>query len=103
LSLVGKQGLKDIAELNIQKMNYLKQQITNIPGYKVLWQEQPRFNEVVVQCPISVQDVNQKLLQSGIIGGYPLENHYAELKNSILFCITEKRTKQQIDNLISQL
>ncbi|MFB3896470.1 MAG: aminomethyl-transferring glycine dehydrogenase subunit GcvPA [bacterium] len=103
LSLLGKQGLKEVAVLNLQKTNYLKQQIAKVPGYNVLWQTQPGFNEFVVQCPIPAKEVNRKLLDAGIIGGYPLESQYPELNNCLLFCVTEKRTKTDIDRLINTL
>jgi glycine dehydrogenase subunit 1 len=101
LSLLGKQGLKTVAELNLQKTNYAKQQFAKLDGYNVLWQGKPTFNEFVVQCAKPVKEINKKLLDAGIIGGYPLEQHYPELENCLLFCITEKRTKLEINRLLN--
>ncbi|MDI6782612.1 MAG: aminomethyl-transferring glycine dehydrogenase subunit GcvPA [bacterium] len=103
LSLLGKQGLKEVAELNLQKASYAKRQIAKLTGYNVLWQEQPTFNEFIIQCANPDKAVNKILLDAGFIGGYPLEQQYPELKNSLLFCVTEKRTKEQVDRLISLL
>jgi glycine dehydrogenase subunit 1 len=47
--------------------------------------------------------VNKELLEKGILGGYDLEKDYPQYKNSMLLCVTEKRTKEEIDRLASEM
>ena len=47
--------------------------------------------------------INDKLLESKIIGGYDLEKNYPDYKNALLLCVTEKRTKSEINELIAAM
>ena len=61
------------------------------------------FNEFVIRCPQSVKTINEKLHHAGILGGYDLESDFPELHNCMLLCVTEKRTKAQIDQLANAM
>ena len=102
LSLMGKNGLRKMAELCLEKAHYAAKKITKIPGYKLKF---PGlfFKEFVVTTPEPVQKINQKLLENKIIGGLDLERFYPELKNTMLLAVTEKRTKREIDRLVEVL
>jgi len=50
-----------------------------------------------------VQKIKDKLLEEGILGGYSLETEYDAFKNSALYAVTEKRTKEEIDKLAEVL
>ncbi len=102
LSLVGKHGLRQVAELCYHKAHYAAQQITSLEGFS-LWSEDPFFNEFVVKCPIPPKEINERLLEHGIIGGYDLEQDYSSLKNHIMFAVTELNSKEEIDYLVSTL
>lgn len=102
LSLVGKQGLKEVANLCYQKAHYAADQITSLPGYEI-WSEAPFFHEFVIECPRPAAEINTFLLENGIIGGYDLSKDFPGLENSILFAVTEMNTKAQIDDLVSLL
>src|SRR5690625_2576846 len=101
MSYFGKRGIKELAELNMQKARYVKQQLEqhNIP---VVF-EGPFFNEIVVKLNQSVKEVNEALLEKGIIGGYDLSKVYPELENHMLIAVTEVRTKEDIDTLAKEL
>ena len=71
LSLLGKHGLKKVAELNYHKAHYAAEKIAAIPGYSVCM-DKPFFNEFVVCCPTPAKDINAHLLEHGILGGYEL-------------------------------
>jgi glycine dehydrogenase subunit 1 len=92
-------NLKKLAELNIQKAHYLKQKLSGLKGWEVVFPD-PVYNEFVIRCP-DPRKVNRKLQAEGIIGGYELEKDYPELKNTLLFCATEILTKDDIDRVIS--
>lgn len=102
LSLMGKYGLRKVAELNFHKAHYAAQQIEGLRGYRVDTSK-PFFNEFVVKCPIAVRDVNNHLIEQGIIGGYDLGQDYAHLKDNMLLCVTEMNNKDEIDALIDGL
>ena len=102
LSLVGKKGLRQVAELCYQKAHYASQKIAAIPGFKV-FSDQPFFHEFVVNCPGPVDEINAHLLDHGILGGYDLGNDYPELKNHMLIAVTEMNSRQEIDMLCEVL
>jgi glycine dehydrogenase subunit 1 len=102
LSLMGKQGLRKVAELNYQKAHYAAKRINALDGYSVDMSK-PFFNEFVVKCPKSVKTINDGLIAEGIVGGYDLGADYPHLKDHALFCVTEMNSKDEIDVLVSVL
>lgn len=102
LSLLGKSGLKQVATLCYQKAHYAAKEIDFIKGFKVI-NPKPFFHEFIVQCPAPVEDVNQFLLDQGILGGYDLSKDYPELGNAMLLAVTETIRRQDIDTLIEAL
>lgn len=63
----------------------------------------PFFNEFVIRLNQPVDDVNARLRQKGIIGGYNLGFDYPELANHMLVAVTELRTKEEIDRFVNEL
>jgi glycine dehydrogenase subunit 1 len=102
LSVMGKHGLRQAAELNFQKSHYAADQISKLPGYTVQ-REKAFFNEFVVKGPKSVKDINEALIAEGIIGGYDLGQDYPALKDHMLLCVTEMNSREEIDTLVSVL
>jgi glycine dehydrogenase subunit 1 len=102
MSLLGKHGLRQAAELCYQKAHYAAQQIAALPGY-ALWGSAPFFHEFVVRCPRPVEDLNAHLLEHGILGGYELGEDYPELDQHMLIAVTEMNTKEEIDALVAVL
>src|SRR5690625_3239713 len=76
LTSLGKTGLRKMAALNMYKTRYAKQQLLDA-GIAVAF-DGPFFNEFVIKLPLSVTEMNAKLLNDGIIGGYDLEQVYPE-------------------------
>ncbi|RLD03333.1 MAG: aminomethyl-transferring glycine dehydrogenase subunit GcvPA [Chloroflexota bacterium] len=102
MSLLGKSGLRQVAELNYHKAHYAAEQISTIPGYMVN-PIQPFFNEFIVHCPIPAAEVNEILLAHDILGGYELGKDYPELKNELLVAVTEMNSRYEIDRLVEVL
>lgn len=92
-------NLKTLAELNVQKTQYLKTRLAELTGWTVLFPGAV-YNEFVMQCP-DPKAVNQKLQDNGMHGGYELEKDYPELKNALLLCATEMLSKDNIDLIVS--
>ena len=102
MSLLGKQGMHQVAELCYHKAHYLAHQIAALPGYE-LWTDVPFFHEFAVRCPAPVEEINAHLMEHGILGGYDLGIEYPELKDHMLIAVTEMNSRQEIDALIDVL
>ena len=101
MSSIGKYGLKKMAELNMKKARYAKKKF-EVAGIQVLF-ERPFFNEFVIQLDKSVAEVNDAVLDKGIIGGYDLGRDFPELENAMLVAVTEIRTKEEIDQFVKEV
>ncbi len=102
MTCLGKTGMKQVAELNMENAFYLRDQIEKIAGFQVLTKG-PVFNEFTVRCPKPVSEMNQFLIARDIVGGYDLGKEYPEFKNTMLVCATETKTKDEIDHFVEIL
>jgi glycine dehydrogenase subunit 1 len=102
MSLLGKNGLRQVAELCFHKAHYTAEHIANLPGYS-LWSPTAFFNEFVIRCPASVAEINDLLLDNDILGGYDLSQDYPALRNHMLVAVTEMNTHEHIDRLVEIL
>lgn len=102
LATLGPQGIRRVAELNARKAHYARQHIMAIPGYEAVF-EAPCFNEFVVRCPVPPRELNRQLLDRGILGGLALDRFYPDMPDCWLLCVTEQRTREEIDRLIACL
>jgi glycine dehydrogenase subunit 1 len=102
LSLLGRQGLRRVAELCYHRAHYAAAQIAQLPGYQVL-DRGPFFKEFVVKTPRPVVEINAALRNQGIIGGYDLSGDYPHLGDAMLLCVTEMNTRADIDALVTAL
>lgn len=101
LTWVGKEGLKAVAHQCLQKTHYALQMLS-AAGFAPAFSA-PVFKEFTVRSPVDPLVLEQKLLQRGYIGGYPLVRSYAGRANLMVFAVTEKRTKKEIDGLAAQM
>jgi glycine dehydrogenase subunit 1 len=101
MTALGKKGAREIAAANMQKAQYAKN-IFKENGFEVAY-DGHSFNEFVIKLNKPVKEMNQKLLQKGIIGGYDLGRDYSELSNHMLIAVTEQRTKEEIDTFVKEL
>lgn len=104
MSLLGKHGFRQVAELCYHKAHYAAERISEIPGLSVCM-DQPFFHEFIVCLPddLNVEDVNSHLLEHGILSGYNLEKDYPELKHRVLLAVTEMNSREDIDYLVETL
>jgi glycine dehydrogenase subunit 1 len=99
---LGKQGLREVAELSLQKAHYAAGEIGALPGF-ALASPAPFFKEFVVTCPLPAAEINRALLQRGIVGGYDLGRYHPDLADCLLLCCTELTTRAEIDRLVTAL
>ncbi len=102
LSVLGRHGLRQVSELCYHKANYAADQISGIKGYE-LWSDQTFFNEFLVRCPRSAQEIYDHLLEHNLIAGYPVVKDYPGFENHLLIAVTEMNTKEDIDWLVAGL
>ncbi|MEK7276659.1 MAG: aminomethyl-transferring glycine dehydrogenase subunit GcvPA [Chloroflexota bacterium] len=103
MSVMGKHGLRRVAEICYQRAHYAADQIDQLGEYSVA-RNGPFFHEFVVKCPRPVAEVNDDLLHNyGIIGGYDLGQDYAHLDNHMLVCVTEMLDPDDIDAFVESL
>jgi len=102
LSLVGRQGLRKVAELCYHRAHYAAAAIGKLPGYQLL-DRGSFFKEFAVVCPRPVGEINAALRERGIVGGYDLSNEYPQLGSAMLLCVTEMNSRDEIDTLVEEL
>lgn len=103
MSTLGKAGMQEAALLNVRKSHYAADRVAK--GSLSLPFSSPFFNEFAVKLPegTNVKEINSKLLGAGYIGGYDLGAAYPELQGCMLIAVTERRTKEEIDQFIGEL
>jgi glycine dehydrogenase subunit 1 len=102
LTTMGKKGVAEVAEQSASKAHYAYNQLIATGKFKPVFNK-PFFKEFVVQSNHKASEVNAELLKHNILGGYSLVADYEGMENALLFCVTEKRTKQEIDKLVEIL
>ena len=91
-SLMGKQGLKEAAQLSYAGAHYLCDELQKTGRFRLVY-DKPFFNEFYVKYDGDVDTLYQCFIDAGFLGGVKFDD-------GILFAVTEKRTKEEIDNLV---
>ncbi len=104
LSLLGPEGMKDLAAQNFDKAHYAAAQLSGIPWVKPTF-DQPFFNEFALtfDSSVSLEAVQRRLSAAGVTAGYPLAGWYPSLPQSSLWCVTETLSREAIDRAVSAL
>jgi glycine dehydrogenase subunit 1 len=102
LSLLGRQGLQELANICLQKAHYAARHIANLPGFSLAYTA-PFFNEVTVQTPVPAAEVNRFLLTRDIVGGFDLGQVDPAMDHYLVLAFTEMNSRSQIDDLVETL
>jgi glycine dehydrogenase subunit 1 len=102
MSLVGREGLVELATSNHSKAEYLKGKLSSMEGIEIL-NVNPTFNEFVMKTHCDATDVIEQMSANGFYAGINLGNIFEGLENAILVSVTEKRTKEQMDSFVQAL
>jgi glycine dehydrogenase subunit 1 len=102
LSVMGKKGIKRVAELSLQKSHYAAERISGVDGFKRKF-DPPFFKEFVIETPVLPEKILNSLREKDIFAGLDLGVFDPKLKNQLLICVTEKRTKEEIEFLVDHL
>jgi glycine dehydrogenase subunit 1 len=96
MSVIGRAGLKEMAQLNLDKAEYAKQVLGQIKGVQVK-RSSPTFNEFTLRLPQNASEVVGRMISRGFAAGFPLGRYYQGMDDYLLVAVTEKRTKAEID------
>lgn len=103
LSLIGKEGLKQVAELCLHKSHYAAARIADLPGYELAF-DRPFFKEFVVRTPAAPGEIVTRLSDDGLLAGIDLGRFPSlGIEDGLLIAVTERRTRAQIDRLVDAL
>src|SRR5512138_2576460 len=102
MSVLGKTGMRQVAELCYHKAHYAAEQLSKIDGMGLCFTE-PFFHEFALCVGRPAAEVNEHLLEHGILGGYDLGQDYPSLNDHLLIAVTEMNTKEEIDTLVDAL
>lgn len=101
MSLMGRQGLIEVATQSAQKAHYLARNIATIPGYQLRYPQAAFFKEFVISTPIDAALIIEKLLPLGIYPGVNMQRF--GYRNELMLAVTEKKTRAEMDALIKAL
>ncbi len=96
MSVMGKEGLKEAAELSYSGAHYLCERLVGTGHFKLAF-DRPFFNEFCVKYDGDVDELQKRFIDNGIFGGIKVAD------DTIMFAVTEKRTKEEIDKLIETI
>ncbi|HKD19956.1 MAG TPA: glycine dehydrogenase, partial [Thermoanaerobaculia bacterium] len=102
MSLLGKEGLREVALQSHAKAEYLKGQIAKIPGFGLPY-PRPTFNEFLVEAPEDAEGLLARLASRGILGGVPLSRFDPKDRRRFLVAVTEMNERSELDRLVAAL
>ena len=101
MATLGGSGMQKLARLNYDKSEYLKNELKKA-GIKTTF-DSPTYNEFVVKFPCGFEKTYNHLLEKKIIAGLPLARFYPELAGHSLLCVTETKTKNDMDEFVRKV
>jgi len=101
MASVGGTGIRELARLNHDKAEYLKMELKKA-GFTITF-DSPTFNEFVVEFPSGFEATYKRLLEKKIVAGLSLAPYYPELSSHYLLCVTETRSKDDMDALVREV
>ncbi len=102
LSLMGREGIREVAELCLEKSRYAQEEICKLDGFKLKFSS-PYFKEFVIETRLKAEVIVESLGRQGILPGVDLGRYFSGMENCLMVAVTEKRTKPEIDRLVEAL
>lgn len=100
MSLMGKEGLRDVNKLSYSGAHYLYDQLLMTGKFTPVF-DKPFLKEFAVKTSLNIEALTKKLLDNNILGGIELGKYKDGMDDCLLFCVTEKRSKDEIDQLVA--
>lgn len=102
LSLMGKEGLREVAMQSLQKAAYLKEQIAKIQGVEIPFSG-PIYNEFTIRTSRPAGEVTKAMSAAGILAGIPLAPYFPDRPNELLIAVTELHSREMLDRYATTL
>lgn len=102
LSLMGKEGLREVGEQCLQKTAYLRKKLNGVGSVSLPFSG-PAYNEIVVRTPFPSAQILADLEHEKILGGIPLGPFYEGHDNDFLVAVTELHTREHLDHFVAAL
>jgi glycine dehydrogenase subunit 1 len=102
LSLLGPEGLRELGETCLALAAHAQKRLVEA-GLELAFPERPTFKEFVVRTPGDARQALARARERGVYAGYPLGRDYADLGDGLLVAVTEKRTVEEIEQLVEAL
>ena len=103
IAYLGKTGIENLSKINISKARYAFNLISKIDGFSPAFENNLFFNEFVIKTTKNINKLEQTLLDNNILGPLNLGQINPKYQNCLMFAVTEKRTKKEIDKLVEIL
>lgn len=98
METMGKEGIKEVAEMSFTGAHYLADEIKKIPGYDLVI-DKPFFNEFLIKTPVQANEIFDAGIEEGILAGIDL-SRFDGLKGGLLIAVTEKRSREELDAFV---
>ncbi len=102
LGLLGREGLREVADLCVQKSHHAARLAAGIPGYALAFTT-PFFREFVLRCPVEARQVIEAGVEAGVRPGINLGRFRPEWRNLLLVAVTEMRSAGEIERWAATL
>ncbi len=99
---MGKKGLVEVQKNSYSATHYLFDEVTKLPKFHKVFDHE-FFKDVAIKTDLDAEVINDKLYEEGFLGPLNLGKYDKTMNNVLLFSATEKRTKGEIDKLVSIL
>lgn len=103
LAAMGRQGIAEVAQQSFDKAHHAAVEIAKLDGFELRFPKAPFFKEFAVRTNRNVKNVLDKCRERGILAGVPLARFDERFSDTFLVAVTEKRTRQEIDELVAAL
>ncbi len=102
MAVMGKKGLYEAQQQSIDRAHYLYGRLLELDAFEAVY-DRPFFKEFLLKTTLDIDAMNRELLKHGILGPLPFTKLDASREGEVLFAVTEKRTKKEIDDFVDQL
>jgi glycine dehydrogenase subunit 1 len=103
LALLGKEGMRDVARISLERAHHLAERLAAIPGYALRFPSTPFFHEFALACPRPAALVNRALAERGITGGFDCGRVDPAEARTLLLAVTEMNPPEDLEALVRAL
>lgn len=100
MTLIGPEGLREVASSSAAKAHYLAGELTRIDGVDLTFPDTPFFNEFNLSLKSDPAAVLDRLVERGYLGGVNLTRFEVAYPGQLLVAVTERRTREQLDTFV---